>query len=161
MWGVQSYAECNCTKIMHACYFYIFRVLSFQIGCSMHAECMNVVSATCMSRRKRGTWHCALIPRKFKRGICRGGHLAITYGGELLNLLIFSYIVFCSYSLPNNFVRRELPFRCGLKSRTHIGYCTVNHAVTIMCPDRAEWLRQILRYNNSSPYMTGNTAAAP
>ena len=31
-----------------------------------------------------------LCPRKFKGGICCGGHLAITYGGELLYLQIFS-----------------------------------------------------------------------
>ena len=30
------------------------------------------------------------IPRKFKGGICCGGHLAVTYGGELLYLQIFS-----------------------------------------------------------------------
>ena len=37
----------------------------------------------------------------------------------------------------NNFVKREFPFLSGLKSRTHVGYRAVNHAVTIMC-DRAE-----------------------
>ena len=31
-----------------------------------------------------------LQSRKFKGGICRGGHLAVTYGGELLYLRIFS-----------------------------------------------------------------------
>ena len=36
-----------------------------------------------------------------------------------------------------NFVKCELPFPCELKSCTHIGYRTVNHAVT-MCADRAE-----------------------
>ena len=31
-----------------------------------------------------------VLSRKFKRGICCGGHLAVTYGGELLYLRIFS-----------------------------------------------------------------------
>ena len=60
--------------------------------------------------------------RKFKGGICCGGHLAATYGGELLYLRNFSKL-----SPPSNFVKRELPFSCGLKSRRHIGYRAVNH----------------------------------
>ena len=72
-------------------------------------------------------------PRKFKRGICFGGHLAITYVGDLLFLLICSYL-----SPPSNFVKRELPFPRGLKSRMHIVYRAVNHVVTILCADRAE-----------------------
>ena len=34
--------ECNCTKIMQACYFRVFWVSSIQIGCSMrvvYVEC--------------------------------------------------------------------------------------------------------------------------
>ena len=36
--GVQSYAECNCTKIMHARYFRVFWVSSIQIGCSVRIK---------------------------------------------------------------------------------------------------------------------------
>ena len=32
-----------------------------------------------------------LKPRKFKGGICCGGHLVVTYGAELLYLRIFSF----------------------------------------------------------------------
>ena len=78
-----------------------------------------------------------LETRKFKGRICCGGHLAVTYGSELLYLRIFS-----SLSLPSNFIKRMLPFLCGLKSRTHVGYHTVKLAATIMCTDHAEWLRQ-------------------
>ena len=52
-------------------------------------------------------------------------------------------------------------FPAWTKSRTHIGYCRANHAVTIMCTDSAEWSRQIRRCNNSPPYMTVNMATAP
>ena len=44
MWGVWSYAECNCTNIMHAHW-----VSSHQIGYSVHvayAECMNLFLGT-------------------------------------------------------------------------------------------------------------------
>ena len=37
-----------------------------------------------------------------------------------------------------------------------IGYRAVNHWVTIICADRAEWSRQIWRYINSPPYVTVN-----
>ena len=37
-------------------------------------------------------------------------------------------------SPPSSFVKHELPFPSGLKSRMHIGY----RAVTVMCADRAE-----------------------
>ena len=37
--------------------------------------------------------------------------------------------------LPSNFVKHELPFLRGLKSRRHIGYLALNHVVTIMCVD--------------------------
>ena len=47
--------------------------------------------------------------RKFKGRICCGGHLDVTYGGELLYLRIFS-----SLSPPNNFVKRVLPFPHGI-----------------------------------------------
>ena len=106
-------------------------------------------SNTC--RKMRGGKH--VKARKFKGGICGGSHLAVTYGGELLYLRIFS-----SISPPS---KRELPFLRGLKSRTHNGYCAVNHAITIMCADRAECSRHIRRYNNSPPYVTVNMAAAP
>ena len=39
-----TWSECNCTKIMYACYFRIFWVFWIQIRCSMcivYAECMN------------------------------------------------------------------------------------------------------------------------
>ena len=68
-------------------------------------------------------------PRKFRGGICCGGHFAVTYAGELLYLRIILWL-----NPPNNFAKRELPFPRGLKSRTHIGYRAENHAVTIMCP---------------------------
>ena len=71
--------------------------------------------------------------RKFKGGICCGGHLAVTYGGELLYLPIFLQL-----SPPNKFAERELPFQRGLKSRTNIDYSAVNHMVTIMCTNHAE-----------------------
>ena len=71
--------------------------------------------------------------RKFKGGICCGGHLAVTNGGELLYLWIFLQL-----SPPNNFVKPKLPFPRGLKSCTHIGYRAVNHAVMIVCAVRAE-----------------------
>ena len=34
---------------------------------------------------------CLIYPRKFKGGICCGGHLVVTYGAELLYLRIFSF----------------------------------------------------------------------
>ena len=43
----------------------------------------------------------------------------------------------------------ELPFPRELRSRTHVDYCVLNHAVTIMCAECAKWLSQIRRYNNS------------
>ena len=58
---------------------------------------------------------------------------------------------FIAISLLSNFVKRKLPFPRGLKSRTHIRYCMVNHTVMIMCANLAEWSRQIRRYNNSPP----------
>ena len=45
------------------------------------------------------------------------GHLAITYGGELLYLRNFSLL-----SPPSNFLKHMLPFLCACK---HLGY----HAV--------------------------------
>ena len=39
-------SECNCTKIMHTCYFCVFWVSWVQIGCSMcavYTACMNVL----------------------------------------------------------------------------------------------------------------------
>ena len=87
------------------------------------------------------------IPRKLKGGIGCGGHLAVTYGGELIYLRIFSYP-----SPPNHFVERKLPFLRELKSRTHIDYRTVNRTVMIMCADCTEWSCQIRRYNNSPSY---------
>ena len=39
----------------------------------------------------------------------------------------------------------------------HIGYCAVNHAVTIMFTD---YVKSYV-YRNSPPYVTGNMAAAP
>ena len=42
------------------------------------------------------------------------------------------------YVSPPNFIKRELPFRHGLKSRMQIGYCGVNHRITIMCADRTD-----------------------
>ena len=87
--------------------------------------------------------------RKFKEGICCGGHLAVTSGGELLYLQIF-----LSLSPLNNFVTCELPFSRGLK---------IMHA---NCLSRGEsrsneCSRQIRRYNNSLPYVMVNMAAAP
>ena len=41
------------------------------------------------------------------------------------------------------------------------GYRAVNHTVTIMCVDCAECLRQIRRYNDSTPYVTVNMATTP
>ena len=69
----------------------------------------------------------------------------------LLSRMEVSYCTsgfFSELSPPNNFVKRELPFPRGLKSRTNIGY-------------RAEWSRKIRRYNNPPPYVTGNMADAP
>ena len=59
-----------------------------------------------------GIWNIEHIPRKFKGGICCGGHLSVTYGGELLYLWIFSQL-----SPSNNFVKRELPFPREIKLR--------------------------------------------
>ena len=47
----------------------------------------------------------------------------------------------------------KLPFPRGLKSRTHIGYCAVNHEVTTTCTNCDEWSHQFRRYNNSPPYV--------
>ena len=48
------------------------------------------------------------------------------------------------------------------KSRAHIGYCTMNHAVTIRCADHTKWLCQIQRYNiKLTSIWDGNMAAAP
>ena len=65
---------------------------------------------------------------------------------------------FSLLSLPS---KCELPFPRGLKSCTHNGYRVVNHAVTIMCADRAKCSRQIRRYNNSHPYVTGQYGHRP
>ena len=86
----------------------------------------------CLMSRKFSIKH-AFKSRKFKGGICCGSHLAITYGGQLLYLWIFLWL-----SPPNNFVKPELPFPQGLKSRTHIGYRAMNPAVMIMRADRTE-----------------------
>ena len=43
-------SECNCTKIMHACYYHIFWVAWIWIGCSMcvvYAEFMNICYPYC------------------------------------------------------------------------------------------------------------------
>ena len=74
-----------------------------------------------------------LWPRKEKepRGIRCGGHLWVTYGAELLCLQSFSYL-----SPPS---KRGLTFQ-GTKSCLHNGYRAVNHAVTIIRADGAEWL---------------------
>ena len=58
--------------------------------------------------------YCQVVqpPRKFKGGICYGGHFAITYGGELLYLWIFSY--------PSN-------------------YGPVKHVATLIWADHVEW----------------------
>ena len=78
--------------------------------------------------------------RKFKRGSVMAAivpsRMEVSY-----------YYFFRIYLSPPNFVKRELPFPHGLKSRTHIGYLAVDHAVTVMCADRAEWSRQIRRYS--------------
>ena len=44
------------------------------------------------------------------------------------------------------------------KSHTHNGYGTVNHTITIMRADHADWLHQIRRYNNWPPYVTATMA---
>ena len=75
----------------------------------------------------RVTDHKHVRDKEFKGGICCGGHLAIMYGGDLLYLWNFLYL-----SPPSNFVWHELPYLRGLKSRTHVGYCAVNHTVMIM-----------------------------
>ena len=51
-----------------------------------------------------------------------------------------SYCTSGFFRSPSNFVKHELPLPHGLtcKSCTHTHYRTVNHAVTIMCIDRAE-----------------------
>ena len=61
--------------------------------------------------------------------------------------------------MSSNFIKRELPFSHGFKSRKQIGYRAMNHVVMIMCADRADWSCQIRRYNNLPPYVTVNMAA--
>ena len=73
-------------------------------------DCITYMHATCgfgLSKLHMviiGLWCESLqdlcIPRKFKGGICRVGHLAVTYGRELLYLRNFSQL-----SLPSNFVK--------------------------------------------------------
>ena len=52
---------------------------------------------------------CIQHPRKFKEGICCGGHLVITH--------MEVQVSYCTsgFSLPNNFLTHELPFPRGLK----------------------------------------------
>ena len=56
-------------------------------------------------------------PRKFKGRICCGGHLAVTYGGELLYHRIFS---------PSKFVKLELPFPSDL-NHARVQVIALNH----------------------------------
>ena len=94
----------------------------------MHkAVTQRVEAKKLLSRRRQSEYSCVqwshpllVNTRKFKGGISRGSHLAITYGGDLLYLWMFLLL-----SPPSNFVQRILPFSRGLKSRTHLGYCRV------------------------------------
>ena len=67
--------------------------------------------------------HLCLYQGNLKLGIHSGGHLAVTYEGELLYLQMFSYL-----SPPR---KHELPFSHGLKSGMVI-------MITIMSADRTK-----------------------
>ena len=96
-------------------------------------------NTTKLLTNKEEVYFCSLTStsadsKEIQGGICCSSHLAVTYGGELLYLRIFSLL-----SPPRNFVKRELLFPHGLQSGMHIGYRVMNRAITIMCSDRAEW----------------------
>ena len=57
--------------------------------------------------------------------------------------------IFFILSPPSNFVKRELLFLSGLKSSTHICYCSVNHTVVMMCADCAKWSCQIQKVQST------------
>ena len=95
---------------------------------------------------------CGIHPRKFKEGICCGGHLAVTSGTPVWRRVI----VPPDFFVAKPAIKCKLPLPRGLTSRKHNGYRSVNHAVTIMCADRTEYSRQIWRHNKFSPgYIRG------
>ena len=85
---------------------------------------------------------------QLKRGICHGGHLAITYVVIVPQIFLLSYCysrLFLLISPPSNFIMRVLPFSHELKSHIHLGYnlCRLHQMVI-------PWVSyQIRRYNNS------------
>ena len=85
-----------------------------------------------MAAKSCGFWGRIIMvkARKYKGGICCRGHLAVTYGGELLYLQILLYL-----SPPSKY---ELPLLQAIKSCTHNDYSAVNHVVTMMCIDHAK-----------------------
>ena len=69
-----------------------------------------------------------LRSKKSKGEICCGGHLAVTYGGELLYLWIFRSCARQAISLS------VCHLSClDLKSHLHLGYRMVKDAAAIMC----------------------------
>ena len=89
------------------------------------------------------TIYYTLYSRKFKGGIYHDGHLAITYGGQLLYLQTLLLL-----SSPSNFIKCVLSLLRGLKSCTYRLLCSKQVAV-IICTDCTKWSRPIQRYNNS------------
>ena len=65
----------------------------------------------------------------YNQGNLKGEYVVAAILPSCMEASLFYLRIFSSLSPPNNFVKRELPFSSGLKSRTQIGYHVVNHAV--------------------------------
>ena len=108
----------------------------------------NTQNNNCNCRKER---RCPLEGSCLTNNVIFGGQLAVTYGCELLYLRIFSQLS------PPNFVKREMSFPRGLKSRT---YHWLSRGES-RSNDNVRRSHQIRKYNNSPPYVTGNMATAP
>ena len=60
---------------------------------SLHREVPFAITCDVIKQNQSevGNIDFKIEPRKFKGGICCGGHLVVTYGAELLYLRIFSF----------------------------------------------------------------------
>ena len=84
-----------CSAALMASYIvtFDFMLYIFQFGKGVYFADMSSKSANyCFASRNKPIGFLVLceVSKEIFRGICCGGHLAITYGGELLYLQIFS-----------------------------------------------------------------------